>query len=236
MWCLKLFQKTVHDFYLELQRSYNILRLLDRHSKQCLEIGRHCFLKRCNFGIHNKIYDNCYLVDISLGDRTYISEECRMYDVTLGKFCAIGPHVTMGLGIHPSRTFVSIHPLLYSKTNSACMDSLADRNYFTEHKSIQVGHDVWIGANVIVQDGVIIGNGAIIGSGAVVTKDIPPYSLAAGVPAKILRFRFEPSQISFLEEFCWWNKNTEWLTYHWRDFHDIKLFMQQHSDKNHYKR
>lgn len=225
---LKLLKEVLHNAICDFRQSLHILRLQDRQAGQRLTIGRHCLIKRCNFGSCNRVYDDCHLVDVSLGDHTYISEECRLFDVVLGKFCAIGPRVTAGLGIHPSRTFVAIHPRFYSRTNSASIPPLADRNYFTEHKPVAIGHDVWVGANAIVQDGVTIGDGAIIGSGAVVTKNIPPYAIAAGVPARILRFRFEPQQIAFLQRFCWWDKEDEWLAAHWRDFHDIESFMKIH--------
>ena len=212
------------------RNSLDTLKVIRMHGRHHLVVGPHCFLKRCRFGNYNKIYDHCRLVDISLGDRTYISEECRMYDVTIGKFTAVGPRVTMGLGIHPTRKVVSIHPLFYSRTNSACMDAFSDKNYFVEHRPITVGHDVWIGANVIVQDGVTIGNGAVIGAGAVVTGDIPPYALATGVPAKVKRFRFEPDQIEFLETFRWWDREADWLRKHYKEFHDIDRFMARHGD------
>ncbi|WDP93213.1 MAG: CatB-related O-acetyltransferase [Desulfobacter sp.] len=212
----------------DFRRRVYISRLLKKYRNRHVWIGRNCFFKRCELGDWNRIYENCRLVYVSLGDRTYISEHCAMFDVAFGKFCAVGPRVTIGLGMHPSRKFVSIHPLFYSRTNSACPVPFTDKNYFVEHRPVTVGHDVWIGANAVVLDGVTIGNGAVVGAGAVVTRDVPPYGVVAGVPAKIQRFRFEQDEIEYLQAFCWWDREPSWLEKNWRSFHDIKALMKKY--------
>ena len=74
-----------------------------------------------------------------------------------------------------------------------------------ERKQILVGHDVWIGAKVFIRDGVSVGSGAVVGAGAVVVKDIPDYAIVAGVPAKVIRYRFSDEIISKLLSLQWWN-------------------------------
>jgi acetyltransferase-like isoleucine patch superfamily enzyme len=121
---------------------------------------------------------------------------------------------------------VSTHPIFYS-TKAQAGITFADRDYFEERKPIKIGNDVFIGANVIVLDGVTIGDGAIIAAGAVVTKNVPPYSIYGGVPAKLIRYRFEQETIDFLVNFQWWNKDREWLKNNFKYFHNIKEFFEE---------
>jgi tetrahydrodipicolinate N-succinyltransferase len=83
--------------------------------------------------------------------------------------------------------------------------TFADANSFNELPPVDVGHDVWIGARAIVLDGVKVGDGAVIAAGAVVTKDVPPYAIVGGVPARVLRFRMTASQSEVMRELAWWN-------------------------------
>ncbi len=88
---------------------------------------------------------------------------------------------------------------------------------------LKIGNDVWIGANVLILDGVTIGNGAIIAAGAVVTKDVPPYAVVGGVPAKIIKYRFNKEEIDFLEQLKWWEKDEKWLTEYGKYFNNVEL-------------
>ena len=94
--------------------------------------------------------------------------------------------------------------------------------------SIIIGNDVWIGDNVLIFEGIRIGDGAIIAAGAVVTKDVDPYAIVGGVPAKLIRKRFTQDQIDFLRAFKWWNKPESWIKSNVEDFTNIEVFMQKH--------
>lgn len=89
-----------------------------------------------------------------------------------------------------------------------------------------IGNDVLIGLHSIIMDGVTIGHGAIIGAGSVVTKDIPPYAVAAGVPARVIRKRFTDEDIAFLLNLCWWNRDDDWIRQHATAFSDLHLLKQ----------
>ena len=97
-----------------------------------------------------------------------------------------------------------------------------NESYFLETEQINIGNDVWIGANAIVLDGVTIGDGAIISAGAIVNKNVPPFSIYGGVPARLIRFRFEENEIEFLKKFKWWDKDLNWIKTHTPYFKDIK--------------
>lgn len=107
--------------------------------------------------------------------------------------------------------------------------------YFSDKKiennfSVEIGNDVWIGDNVILIAGIKIGNGAIIGAGSIVTKDILPYSIVAGNPAKEIRKRFSKEEIEFLEKLEWWNKDETWIKENIKNFSDIKLMKEKYEN------
>ena len=108
-----------------------------------------------------------------------------------------------GLGRHPVH-FVSLHPVFYSKLSQAGV-TFSDRNYFEELLPVTIGNDVWIGAGAIILDGVTIGDGAVIAAGAVVVRDVEPYSIVGGVPAKLIRNRFNEETMRLLFQIKWWD-------------------------------
>jgi len=178
----------------------------------------------CKFGNYNTLYDDAALADVVLGDFTYVAYRSRLSRITLGKFCCVGPDVLAGMGRHPSRDFVSIHPAFYS-TKKQAQITFCTHSVFKEFERITVGNDVWIGARAVIVDGVTIGNGAIVGAGAVVNKDVPPYAVVGGGPAQVFRYRFTPEEIAFLEDFRWWDRDIDWLKANVAIFHDIKQFV-----------
>lgn len=145
----------------------------------------------CIFGKKAYAVAPYLLLNVQLGDYSYFAMNAHAANVTIGKFCSIGPNFCCGLGIHPTNG-ISTSPIFYK--------GLVD-----EHKKTNIGNDVFIGANVTVLDGVTIGDGAVIGAGAVVAYDIPPYAIAIGVPAKVVKYRFDQETINRLLEKKWWD-------------------------------
>lgn len=188
-----------------------------------LTVGYMSTVVRCQFGMRNAVGANCAVSDTSMGDFTYIGDNCRVNRAVIGKFSCIGPDVIVNLGNHPTRDYVSIHPAFFSNSCQSGI-SFVSHAYFNEYGSCTIGHDVWIGARAIILSGVTIGNGAIIAAGAVVTKDVPAYALVGGVPAKLIRFRFKPNEIEFLDEFKWWDRDIKWVSENPLLFHDISEF------------
>ena len=172
-----------------------------------------------------KVGAGCYIFNCNIEDHTYLSVNVSMMNASIGRFCSIGQGVCIGLGMHPSRDFVSTHPAFFA-ANKEVTISFAKENHFREMGNTIIGNDVWIGVNAIVMDDVTIGDGAIIGAGAIVTKDVPPYAIVAGSPARVLRYRFEKEQIAFLLQYKWWEKDVNWLRDNYLLFHDVGAFIK----------
>lgn len=184
-----------------------------KYSKSHLNVGYLAHLTNCKFGIYNHTQAHVVLCNVSLGDFSYVAENSKLNSVVVGKYCSIGPGVLMGLGIHPSGVFVSTHPVFFSIDNGSGI-SFVKKTLFDEIKPITIGNDVWIGAGAIVLDGVSIGDGAIVAAGAVVTKDVPAFAVVGGVPAKIIKYRFDIAEINALLKSPWWSRDINWLINH----------------------
>jgi len=195
-----------------------------KHADKSLEIGYLANISNCQFGRHNTLSSDVVLCNVALGDFSYIAANSKFVNAEIGKFTSIGPEVIAGLGMHPSRDFVSLHPIFFSAHYQAQI-TFASPPYWEEFAPIKIGNDVWVGARAVILDGVTIGDGAIIGAGAVVTKDVPDYAVVGGVPAKVIRYRFEQEEIEFLLRFKWWDMEIDWLKSNAPKFHNVQNFI-----------
>lgn len=145
----------------------------------------------------SEIHDHCYI-----GARFFLNVGSIIYQKTkFGKYCTIARNCEIGVAGHPT-DWLSTHSFQYK--------------YFTEctyepHKETIIGNDVWIGSKAIVANGVRIASGAIVAAGAVVIKDVPPYAIVGGVPAKVIRYRFSEEIIERLLKSKWWDMPIELL-------------------------
>lgn len=144
----------------------------------------------------------------AIGDHTYGKPKVLFPNpnaiLTIGKFCSIAENVTIFLGGNHRTHWITTYPF-----NSLWRESfghIADFDPYSATKgSVTIGHDVWLGYNSIILSGITIGNGSVVAAGSVVTKDIGPYEIWGGNPAKFIRKRFTESQITKLEKIQWWN-------------------------------
>ena len=151
------------------------------------------------------IYHNVRLHNCELGEYSYVANDTRLIGVKTGKFCSIGPSCRIGLGKHPVNEYISTHPIFFSPQSHVGVH-LVGKSTFNEFEAIEIGSDVWIGVAVIILDGVKVGDGAIIAAGSVVTKDVLPFSIVGGVPAKLIKYRFCKSKVNEILASKWWEK------------------------------
>jgi len=177
-----------------------------------------------DFGGYNKIGKNTFFSG-NLGYASYIGNNCHII-ADIGKYCCIAPRVVTVKGTHPVTDWVTVHPAFFSTARQCGMTYVAENKFAENDKKTVIGNDVWIGDSAIILDGVTIGDGAVIGAGAVVTKDVAPYSIVVGVPAKEIRKRFSDDEITKLLEIKWWDKPTKWIETNADKFNDLNLFFE----------
>lgn len=181
----------------------------------------------------NYLAANSSLISSRMGYASYIGKNTELRKTWVGNYTCIGPDVKCIFGQHPSHTFVSQHPAFFSVRKQTGFTYVKEQLFeefahpSAEHPKYQIdiGHDVWIGAGVRILDGIKIGNGAIIASNALVVKDVEPFTIVGGVPAKPIKKRFTEEEIKYLQTLEWWNKDAKWLRKHSLFFANIKELM-----------
>lgn len=200
--------------YVTLRLNRMTAKIIYRMTGVDFRYGKRKLSQMCSFEVPCSVYG-------SVDTRTYIEigafssvggnlAEGRIGGVSIGRYCSIAAGVYLGLQQHPT-SFVSTSARQYFANccgwdfhaGSVRLPSIPQE----QPKMTIIGNDVWIGTNALVMGGIKVGNGAIIAAGAVVTKDVPPYAIVAGVPAKIIRYRFNENTIRELQELKWWDYN-----------------------------
>lgn len=166
---------------------------------------------------NNFINNGSAIINSKVGRGTYFAGNSKIRKAKIGRFCSIGQNVQTGFGIHPT-DWLSTHPAFFSLKKQSGFTFVREQLY-EEHKFIdseknfyiEIGNDVWIGNDVRIMDGVSIGDGAVIAMSSIVTKDVAPYSIVGGIPAKLIKYRFSDAEISILLKNPWWDHDYDWL-------------------------
>jgi len=181
-------------------------------------IGRDTGLTHTTLGVWTEVGDRCTLDNVVMGDYSYCGADCIMQNTEIGKFANIAAHVRLGPTAHPLDR-PTLHHFTYRRVaygfaetdDQAFFDARAD-------KVLTIGHDTWFGHGAIVMPGLTIGTGAVIGAGSVVTRNVEPWTIVAGNPARVIRRRFSPEVAEAMERIRWWDWSHDELRERLADF------------------
>lgn len=181
-------------------------------------IRKSCEIRNTTFGPWTQVGPWNHLDNCEFGDYSYTGPRCIVQNAVIGKFSNIAADVRIGPTNHPMER-PTLHHFTYRRVMFG-FDDTDDIEFFKKRTSLitRIGHDTWLGHGVIIMPGVTVGNGAVVGSGAVVTKDVPDYCVAVGVPAKVVKRRFAVEQADAFSRIAWWDWSRETIKERFNDF------------------
>ncbi|MCL1829480.1 MAG: acetyltransferase [Oscillospiraceae bacterium] len=185
-------------------------------------------LENTTIGAYTHIQAHSVFCDTTVGDYSYFAGYNQVCYADIGKFCSVAGFARINATNHPTYDRIAQHHFTYRSKRFGFGEDDAEFFAGRKDKAVTVGHDVWIGHNAVIMPGVTIGNGAVIGAGAVVTKDVEPYSVVAGVPAKKIKLRFSGDLIEKIERSKWWDWDHATIKERLPDFRDMEAFVRKY--------
>ncbi len=172
----------------------------------------------------SKLESGSLMVDSTMGRHSFCGYDCSIVHCDVGSFTSISNRVTIGGVAHPM-AFVSTSPAFLSHKDSI-KTKFAQHEYLPRLRTV-IGHDVWIGEGALIKAGITIGHGAVVGMGSVVTKNVAPYEVVAGNPARRIRMRFDDQVAGALLRLEWWNLPDAELRRMGANFNDPQILLKQ---------
>lgn len=183
-------------------------------------------LRNCSLDKTAKVGTGSNCINMTMGRYSYMGKNNSVTNTEIGSFCSIASYCAIGGGAH-AMDMISTSPVFIKGRNTFGVSFGLKESEI--NKPVSIGNDVWIGEGVFINDGIKIGNGAIIGAHSVVTHDVPAYAIAVGAPAKVIRYRFTPDEIEYLQNTEWWNLDERLFAEHPTAFESLELFKQFYS-------
>lgn len=180
-------------------------------------------IRESRIGDFVEIHEFARVRDSVVGDYSYLQEYVALLNTDMGRFCAIAAMTRMGAPNHPY-TRVTQHRFTYTP-EYYWPDAERDAAFFANRRAdrVKVGNDVWCGHGVTILPGVTVGDGAVCAAGAVVAKDVAPYTIVAGVPARVVKHRFDQRSAERLQALAWWSWSDDAIRAALRDFRDLPV-------------